>query len=164
MDYSLRHAEIQYANIKPRIMIEHFIVPANNDMPIAYKIHCFHGAAKIIELTVKGEDAEEQAVMLTLDWRDTHYLKAAFAYEKAQFKPKQLEQLVVHAEKISRTSTYMRVDFYIVEDKIYFEKFLFTPAACLNDAIHEQADRELGQWLDVNIPKLKQTIPNARHH
>lgn len=164
MDYSLINAEIQYANIKPQIIIEHFIGPANNEMSLAYKIHCFHGAAKIIELAVKGENSEEQSIMLTPDWQDTHYMKAPFTYEAAQFKPQQLEELLVLAQKISRTSTYMRVDFYIVEEKIYFDELLFTPAACLNAGIHEQANRELGQWLDVKSSKLKQAIPIARRH
>lgn len=158
IDYSLINAEIQYANIKPQIIIEHFIGPANNEMPITYKIHCFHGAAKIIELAVKGKNSKEQSMMLTPDWQDTHYMKVPFTCDAAQYKPQQLEELLALAQKISKTSTYMRVDFSIVEGEIYFDELLFTPAACLNDAIHEQANQLLGQWLNLNIGKKKQPV------
>lgn len=149
VDYSLRHAEPHYANIKPRIIIEHFLGKENSEIPIDYKIHCFHGEPKIIELILERFTPKEQSIMLTPDWKDTHYIEKKFDYDETKSRPKQLEELLAIARKLSKDFTYVRVDLYIVDEQIYFGGMTFTPAACLDDEIHEQANVELGQWLKI---------------
>lgn len=147
MDYSLRHAEPHYANIKPRIMIQHFLGNESSKVPIDYKIHCFHGEPKIIELTLERFTPKEQSIMLTPDWRNTHFIEKKFAYDEKQAKPKQLEQLIAVARQLSQEFTYVRVDLYVVDEAIFFGELTFTPVACLNQEIHDQANLEIGQWL-----------------
>ena len=161
-DYSIRNAEIHYSSIKPRIIIEHFLEPSSNKEPINYQLHCFHGEPRIIEVILERDTLEEQAIMLTTDWEDTQYMKKKLPNDMAAFKPKQLGELLKIAKKLSRPFTYVRVDLYIVDEKIYFNELTFTPAACLDDEIHEEANIELGQLIDLNLQKLKQPISLAR--
>ncbi|MBD8031829.1 MULTISPECIES: ATP-grasp fold amidoligase family protein [Solibacillus] len=161
-NYALRNAEPHYSKIKPRIIIEHYIEPSRSDISNAYKIHCFHGEPKVIELALDHNTSKQQTIMLTPDWNDTGYIEKKFPYEISESKPKQLEELMAIAKKLSKPFTYVRVDLNIVDEKIYFNKLSFTPDACLNTEINEQANRELGQWLELNIEKRKQPISIAR--
>lgn len=149
IDYSLCHAEPHYANIKPRIMIEHFLGNNTSEVPIDYQIHCFHGEPKIIELTLERSTPKEQSIMLTPDWCNTHYIEKKFAFDEKKSKPKQLEELLEIARRLSKNFTYVRIDLYLVDESIFFGKLTFTPAACLNNGIHDQANLELGQWLKL---------------
>jgi hypothetical protein len=161
-DYSIKNAEIHYSTIKPRIIIEHFMEKTSNIAPIDYQIHCFHGEPRLIELILERYTPEEQSIMLTPDWQDTQYMKKIFPNDVTTFKPKQLDELLKVAKKLSRPFTYVRVDLYIVDEKIYFGELTFTPAACLDNEIHDEANMELGQWLDLDIQKLNQPIILAR--
>lgn len=155
-DYSLQYAEPQYATIQPRIMIEYFIERSPSDIATSYKLHCFHGEPKIIELTINNSPSEELTIMLTPNWQNTHYIEKRVVETKPIQKPKQLDELLAIAKKLSKPFTYVRVDLAVIDENIYFDEFQFTPGACLENKIHEQANRDLGQWLQLDVQKLKQ--------
>lgn len=161
-DYSLKHAEPHYAMIQPRIIIEHFIEPSTSNVSNDYKIHCFNGVPKIIEVTVNQSSPMEQTLMLTSDWENTEYIKGDFPYDVAQSKPRQLEELLAIAKKISKPFTYVRIDLKIVDERIYFNNFIFSPDARRYVNIQEEANQLLGQWLELNIGKKKQPFSFAR--
>lgn len=162
MDYSLELAEPHYAMIRPRIIIEHFIEPASSNASNDYKIHCFHGEPKMIEATVAGSMPKQQTLMLTPDWHNTNYMKKKRPHDVATSKPKQLEELLAIAKKLSKPFTYVRVDLNIVDETIYFNNFTFSPEACLYVDIHEEANQKLGQWLELDMGKTKQQVSYAR--
>ncbi|WP_274309522.1 ATP-grasp fold amidoligase family protein [Solibacillus daqui] len=162
MDYSLEHAEPHYAMIHPRIIIEHFIEPSTSNVSNEYKIHCFHGEPKLIEATVDCSIPKQQTLMLTSDWQNTDYMKKKSSHDEAIAKPEQLEELLAIAKKLSKPFTYVRVDLKIVDEKIYFNNFTFSPEACLYVNIHEEANQKLGQWLELDIGKTKQQVSYAR--
>lgn len=161
-DYSLKYAEPHYAMIQPRIIIEHFIEPSSSHISNDYKIHCFNGVPRMIEVTVNQSSPMEQTLMLTSDWENTEYIKTKFAYDVAQSKPSQLEEMLAIAKKISRPFTYVRIDLKMVDERIYFNNFIFSPDACLFINIHEEANQLLGQWLELKIGGKKQPVSYAR--
>lgn len=161
-DYSLKYAEPHYARIQPRIIIEHFIEPSTSDVSNEYKIHCFHGVPKMIETTVEGSMSKQYKLMLTPDWQNTNYMREKSSLDVAKAKPEQLEELMAIAKKLCKPFTYVRVDFTVVDEKIYFNNLNFSPDACLNLDIHEEANQKLGQWLELDTGKVKQPIAYAR--
>ncbi|MEK4698953.1 ATP-grasp fold amidoligase family protein [Solibacillus sp. FSL R7-0668] len=161
-DYSLKYAEPHYARIQPRIIIEHFIEPSMSNVSDKYKIHCFQGVPKMIEVTVKGSTPEQHRLMLTPDWQNTNYMKEKLAYGEIKEKPEQLEELMAIAKKLCKPFTYVRVDLTVVDEKIYFNNLIFSPDACLMTDIHEEANQILGKWLALDIGKAKQPIAYAR--
>lgn len=161
-DYSLKHAEPHYAEIQPRIMIEHFIEPSTRNGSKEYQIHCFHGVPRVIEVMFDRDTAQQQTMMLTPDWLNTNFIKKKYPYDEIKTKPKQLDELLATAKKLSKPFTYVRLDLTLVDEKVYFNHFTFTPNACLNSEIHEEANLKLGQWLDLELEKVKQPISVAR--
>ena len=49
------------------------------------------------------------------------------------------------ASILSKGFPFVRVDFYIVGEKVYFGEMTFTPCACLDAAITPEAADILGQ-------------------
>lgn len=57
------------------------------------------------------------------------------------------------ARNLSEAFTYVRVDLYYINSKVYFGELTFTPRACLErDYIHD-ADYQMGKLL--NLTDLK---------
>ena len=60
------------------------------------------------------------------------------------------------------------MDLCIVDEKVYFDKLTFTPAACMNTEIHGKADQEIGEWIQLP-PKengetnIKRVFKNLLH-
>ncbi|AMO84771.1 hypothetical protein B857_00079 [Solibacillus isronensis B3W22] len=161
-DYSLKYAEPHYSSIIPRIIIERLIESSTGDDVQEYNIHCFHGVPKIIEATFDRFTPKEQTLMLTPDWFNTNYLKKKLPFDEAKARPAQLDELLAIAKKLSKPFTYVRIDLKVVDEKVYFNNFTFTPDACLNNQIQEDDSHKLGQWLDLDIGKSRHPVTVAR--
>ena len=70
---------------------------------------------------------------------------------KMRSKPKQLNELIAISKKLSRAFTYVRVDMYIVDEKIYFDKLTFTPAA----KQEHTGGTSMGEIIQLNEEKVK---------
>lgn len=161
-DYSLKYAEPHYALIQPRIIIERLVESSTGDDAQEYNIHCFHGIPKIIESTFDRYTPKEQTLMLTSDWFNTNYLTKKHPFDEVKAKPAQLDELLAIAKKLSKPFTYVRIDLKVVDEKVYFNNFTFTPDACLNNQIQEEDSLKLGQWLDLDIEKSRHPVSVAR--
>ena len=55
------------------------------------------------------------------------------------------------AEKIAAelSARFVRVDFYDVDDKLYFGEITFYPAAGLETFSPEEWDKKLGEWITL---------------
>ena len=125
----LDHAELQYKYIEKKIICERFIACSEEVIP-DYKVYCFNGEPQAILVmhdrgqTVKGEFFDTQ-------WKN---LPTPEKYEKPAVptpKPECLARLLEIAEKLSAPFPFVRCDFYIVGNKIYFGELTFTPASGL---------------------------------
>ena len=63
------------------------------------------------------------------NWNKLPYTEEAFQYPDYPIeKPKCIEEAFKTAEMLSGNFPFVRVDLYIVGEKIYFEELTFTPA------------------------------------
>ena len=53
------------------------------------------------------------------------------------------------ARKLSNRFTYVRVDLYYQNNKIYFGELTFTPSGCCHTHLFEKADYEIGKLLHL---------------
>ena len=58
--------------------------------------------------------------------------------------------MVVLAEKLAKNFPFVRVDLYNIEGKIYFSEMTFTPAKGTLILDDDNADFEMGEWLDIS--------------
>ena len=149
-DYGKKTVEPHYSKIKPRIIIEQAITDLSS-LPDEYKIHVFNGKAKYLYLvTGRGKDIKYNNYYI--DW--TPFNEAQFngwdTSEEQLKKPEQFDDMVKFAEKIASPFPFVRVDLYLINNKIYFSEMTFTPAKGTLIFDDDKADFEIGNWLDIN--------------
>jgi hypothetical protein len=91
-------------------------------------LHVIHG--KVIWIYIKDFHTNKTNIY-TKDWKelniDANYDKERYHFEK----PEMLDKLVNTSESLSNKFNidYARIDFYKVNDKLYFGEFTMTPIA-----------------------------------
>lgn len=153
-DYSLVSAEPHYSKITPRIIAEKFLGVEGGISPIDYKIHCFHGEPKLIEVVLDRAINQTKLIFLDMDWNVLPYNNNSVNLNIDIQKPEKINEMLDISRKLSGQFTYVRVDLYYYLEKIYFGELTFTPSACCHTHLFTEADYEIGELLDLN--KIKQ--------
>ena len=146
--------EWPYKNVRPRIIAETFIEDEKNLVPEDYKIYCFNGKPKYI---VVFHDRFNDANILSetvydLNWNpqgvsfDNHFQPSSIV----EPKPRKLEELIKICSKICKDFAQVRVDFYIVNNNIYFGEITLSTASGFQPMIPESLDFKLGEMVDLN--------------
>lgn len=148
-DYSLLSAEPHYAKIKPRIVAEKFLGEQGGLPPIDYKIHCFNGKPKLIEVVLDRSINETKLIFLDMDWNILPYNKHSLNFKGNIKKPERFNEMIEISKKLSNEFTYVRVDLYYYLNYIFFGELTFTPCACCHTHLFENADYEIGELLDL---------------
>lgn len=133
MDYSKHLNERHYKNISHKIICEKYLGSEKGKLPLDYKIYCFNGCAKII-LICKDREFNLKYGLFDLEWNILPYLKPSndASKELKNKKPLCLDQMLKCAEKLSKPFPFVRVDFYIIENKLIFGEMTFSPSGCLD--------------------------------
>ena len=61
--------------------------------------------------------------------------------------PKNFEQMKQLAAVLSKDIPFSRIDFYEIENKIYFGEITFFPASGFEKFVPQEADKLLGDWI-----------------
>lgn len=139
--------EWPYKNVFPCIFAEKYL-PANGlDEVIDYKFMCFNGLVKCI-FTCTGRSDND----LRVDFFDPNWNHLPFSrhYPNADTlipAPYNLDQMRILAETLSRNIPFVRVDFYEIDNKVYFGEMTFYPGSGFEEFNSEVWDYELGEWL-----------------
>lgn len=141
--------EWPYKNIKPRIIAEQYMSDNSGYELEDYKVHNFNGIPEMI-LVCRDRFRE---VGLSEDffsskWEHLDISRPYHPNAKAvESKPKALQQMLQIAEKLSQNVPFVRTDFYLVNDNIYFGEMTFYPAGGFERFVPESADYDIGEWL-----------------
>ncbi|MDY0214588.1 MAG: ATP-grasp fold amidoligase family protein [Bacilli bacterium] len=150
IDYGERTVEPHYSKIKPALIIEQY-VGTPKDLPREYKIHVFNGKARYLYV-VSGRNKDIRYDNFYIDF--SRFDGAQFNHWKSSDipleKPDEFEEMVLYAEKLAQDFLFCRVDFFLVGNHIYFNEFTFTPAKGTLIFDNDEADFEIGEWLDIS--------------
>lgn len=151
--YWLWYGETHYKHVPRRIVCEEYISSLSGldgQPPDDYKLYCFNGKVEYILLCTNRKGMHADYVMYDKDWNLTDFSK--LACEKGQSiavpRPKMLDKAIECSEKLSKDFPFVRVDWYIMEDRIYFGELTFTPCGGLDDDIRE-GDRIMAELLKI---------------
>lgn len=141
--------EKHYKNIPAIILCEEYIdifsSESNIPQPEDYKIHCFHGKPEYLEIQFSRFSNERYINIYDKDWNLQPFL---MGYQNTLFevpKPQKLEEMLQLAEKLSSDFEYCRVDFYLVNDQIFFGEITFTPCNGMDQFIPYEWDYKFGE-------------------
>lgn len=143
--------ENHYTYIKPRIIAEKFIEEANGNLH-DYKFHCFMGEPKYIEFI--GDRVPNTHVVhdsiYSIDWKLTDIrMNDDIPYKKEFTKPAKLPEMISLARILSNGFPYVRVDFYYINNEIYFGELTFTPDSGIIKFTPPEIDLEWGKLIDL---------------
>lgn len=126
-DFYLLGREWPYKNVDRRILIEEYLVDESGCELKDYKIFCFNGKARFIQLDY-DRFTQHHRNMYDRDWNQ---LPLVFSYEgdqsKSFEKPERLDEMLSCAEKLSQGIAFVRCDFYHLKDRIVFGEMTFFP-------------------------------------
>jgi len=156
-DYYLTAREWPYKNVPRRIIAEQFLFSENNDQLLDYKFMCFNGKVKCI-FVCSGRNTPEGLHVTFFDsqWNllpfERHYPRNVNGFPK----PERLEEMITLAEILARDIPFVRVDFYYINNKIYFGELTFFPGAGFEEFTPPKWDYTLGSW--IKLPRINPII------
>lgn len=153
--YGTYSMEPHYKPIPHRIYAER-LLDASGGLA-DYKIHCLNGEPSFI-LVCSERKAQGRRMQVTLDLFDTnwhaqnHYLQQSglevVGMEKIA-KPQYLNNMLKISRTLSADFSFVRVDLYEVQGKIYFGELTFSPACGVLPYFTDEFIYEMGKKLQV---------------
>ena len=116
--------EWPYLHIKPRIMAEAFLGANDGTVPFDYKIMCFEGEPTYI-IVDADRYTNHTRNYYDVNWRKQEMFNRHPNIPYPIDRPAQLEEMLALAQKLSAGIHHVRIDFYIVANKIYFGEMTF---------------------------------------
>ncbi|MCG4520993.1 ATP-grasp fold amidoligase family protein [Butyricimonas sp. DFI.6.44] len=147
-DYYIVGREIQYKGIVPKIVCEQFI-GINDVVPEDYKFFCFHGEPYFIQID-EGRQSKHTRVIYDCDW---NLLSMEYGFPKGEARecPKQLDEMLDIAAKLAEGEVFVRVDLYIVGERIYFGEMTYTPGNATEKFMPDFYDEEWGKLIKLPL-------------
>lgn len=145
------HAEWQYKNLKPRIIVEELIETDKPEL-IDYKFFCFNGKVEYIYIAHGTTSGDKNYCIDFYDkkWTWKNVKRVGHKNYGPIEKPKKFEEMKKIAETLSKDFEHVRVDLYCENDKIYFGELTFTTGAGLGKFDPMSFDYELGEKFDIS--------------
>ncbi|PID31642.1 glycosyltransferase [Candidatus Saccharibacteria bacterium] len=147
--YGLDTAETQYNRIKPLIICEEFVDNNTGTLPIDYKVYCFGGVPRYVMACIEREGKYSKVKIFDTKWRPTDYIKPQYTFNTQLGKPKTLASMLQLASQLSSSFPFVRVDFYEHRGRAVIGEMTFTPHACLNTDMTNEAQLKLGALIDL---------------
>lgn len=144
--------EWPYKNVKRRIIAEKYIDSLGHEDSVEYKITCMNGKVKFVTFC-KGPAHQDLSVR-TNDHFDRNFNRLNFYvyYKNSNYpyeKPKTWDQMIDISEKLSEDIPYVRIDFYNVNNHIYFGEMTFFTWSGFLKFYPDEWDEKLGSWLTL---------------
>lgn len=140
--------EWPYKNVKPRIVCEEFISDSDNT-PDDYKVLCFNGKAKLIELH-RGRFDNHTQDFYDINWNKTDISQDGITSDIIYERPNKLEEMIRLSEKIAQGIPHVRIDWFIINDKLYFGEITFFDGSGLDPFDKKEYDYMLGSWINLD--------------
>ena len=148
-DYSVYGREWVYRGLKPRIVAEPMLRDESGSELKDYKVFCFNGEPKVIELDY-DRFVQHKRKLYTTDWVQMP-LRIAFPDDpNVTFeKPARLAELLDLCRKLAAGTSFLRVDCYITAERIWFGEMTFYPDNGFGVFTPDEEDYTWGAWLEL---------------
>lgn len=146
-DYYKRGREWVYKDL-PRTLIIEKLIEFNSDIPPDYKFFCLNGKVNFVQVDLSRFRQHKRNIYD----RDFNLLDVKYQFPQGEDipKPKLFEKALLIAESLSSDFDFIRVDLYILDDKIYFGEMTNFPGNCLEKFVPISFDFKMGKNLSIN--------------
>jgi len=139
--------EWPYKNVKPRIICQEFISETGST-PDDYKVLCFNGKAKFVEVHMdrfgdhRTDYYDEKMNKLPISWGE---IPSKNIYEK----PGCFDKMIQLSEKLAAEMYHVRIDWFVVKDRLYFGEITFYDGAGFYAFDREEDDIMMGSLIHL---------------
>lgn len=139
--------EWPYKDIIPKILCEPFLA----DNIIDYKLFCFNGVPRVVNIGMKScKDLSTRVTFLDMKWEEIPIQRSDFKrIEHLPIKPECFDEICKIAKELSKGKRFVRIDFFIIDNKPYFSEFTLYPTSGLIKFLPEEGDYIFGDWLEL---------------
>ena len=149
-NYFYKGREWPYLKVKPRIIAEEYLVDESGVELKDYKVLCFDGEPRLIELHQGRFTKTHYQDFYNLDWEKTDICNIhEVPYPDLAPKPVCLNQILEASRLLSNNIPHVRVDWYIIKDQFYFGEMTFYDASGFDLFKNDKDDKMLGDWITV---------------
>ena len=145
--------EWSYKNIQPKIICEKYIEQIDGDL-FDYKVFCFNGKVKYIGIHLYRYTNHSRCIY-DIHWNKINNLITGpnKLYDKDIEKPKNLELILKLSEKLSSDFYHVRVDWFIISEKLYIGELTFTHGNGMEKFSIPEWDYKFGKLLKLPTEK-----------
>lgn len=148
--------EWPYKKIVPRIICEEFM-SVDGRIPEDYKVFCFNGEPKLIRVDIGRFSKDFTRDFYSTSWEKTH-LYTGKRSSITLNKPNNLEEMLEMSRILSKNFAHVRLDWYIINNRLYFGEFTLYHAAGFKRIGSIGDELVLGSWLA--LPQKESSLRN----
>lgn len=151
-NYYFNSREWPYKNVKPRIIIEKFL-KSDSDRLVVYKALNFSGKTQLIQVISNDKTPKETVDYYSVEWEKLLLRQNFNNSTYVMHKPNVLNEMLELSSKLSVAFSFVRTDWYIVDEKLIFSEFTFYSDSGLANFQPEEWDRKLGDLIKLPTDK-----------
>lgn len=142
-----------YKNVEPRVFVEKYMEDYQYDDLVDYKFMFFNNVCKCLFTCIERKSATGLKLnFYTPDWKLMPFIRKYPSTTYSEPKPKTLDKMLDLAQKLADyvDNSFVRIDLYDINGKIYFGEFTFYPGGGFEDFKPVEWDYTLGSWIDLS--------------
>lgn len=151
-------AEKHYEKIKPLIIAEELLENDEESSKysssiIDYKCWCFNGKCEYIWVCTNRTKSGFNIMLYDKDWvAHPEFLSLNKFYKRGVImpRPNNINEVIATVEKLAKPFPCVRVDLYLIKNKIYFGEMTFTSHGGMMVSYTQEFLNKAGQLIDVN--------------
>lgn len=151
--------EWPYKNVPKKIIAEKYITDQEYEDLIDYKFYCFNGEPRYCQV-IRDRNTIETIDFYDMEWNHMPFVglnpviknNTTPIIKNGQTpvqKPIHLDEMIEISRNLSAKIPFLRVDLYVIQDRIYFGEMTFYPASGLGEFTPSKWNVELGTLLDL---------------
>lgn len=126
INYYYRFKEWQYKNIERRIIVEKLLLDDQGNIPNDYKLYFFNGEFEFIQVDMGKLENKWRRNIYDKDWNLMDFIIKRENGDAVP-KPEILDKMIELGKKLAKPFSFVRVDFYYINNILYFGELTFHP-------------------------------------
>lgn len=141
--------EWPYKEVPRRIIAEKYMVDESGTELKDYKVLCFNGVPKLIELH-SGRYGEHTQDFYDTNWNRTSITQCGTPLSSTGYPvPDSLNEMISLSSILSKGIPHLRVDWYSIYGKLYFSELTFFDGSGFDPFDNSADDELLGSWIEL---------------
>jgi len=147
--------EPNYRRLEPKVMVEELLVETEKEVPLDYKVFCFHGSPAFVQVDIDRFSAHRRA-FYSPRWRELDF---GLLYPRPSGRlprPPLLERMFEAARSLAEDFSFVRVDFYLFDSRLVVGELTSFPENCGARFEPDRADHLAGRLFQDSEADVEQ--------